>query len=48
MPLFQAEKLTFDDSKVHEEFALRAVKSPLALKALPTRSRRAGSRWSRA
>src|SRR6185436_146808 len=34
MPLFQDGKITFGGNKVHEEFALRAVKSPLALKAL--------------
>jgi len=34
LPQFQAEKLTFGGNKAHEEFALRAVKSPLALKAL--------------
>src|SRR6185436_7597735 len=34
LPLFQDGKITFDGNKVHEEFALRSVKSPLALKAL--------------
>ncbi|HVE43085.1 MAG TPA: HEAT repeat domain-containing protein, partial [Planctomycetota bacterium] len=34
LPQFQAEKITFGGNKAHEEFALRAVKSPLALKAL--------------
>jgi putative heme-binding domain-containing protein len=34
LPEFQAEKLTFGGNKAHEEFALRSVKSPLALKAL--------------
>ena len=34
LPAFEAGKLTFDDNKVHEAFALKSVKSPLALKAL--------------
>jgi putative heme-binding domain-containing protein len=34
LPPFQAGKLTFGGNKAHEEFALKSVKSPLALKAL--------------
>jgi putative heme-binding domain-containing protein len=34
LPPFQAGKLAFDGNKEHEAFALRSVKSPLALKAL--------------
>jgi putative heme-binding domain-containing protein len=34
LPAFQAKQLTFGGDKAHEDFALKAVKSPLALKAL--------------
>jgi putative heme-binding domain-containing protein len=34
MPAYQAGKLAFDGNKTHEQFALKAVQSPLALKAL--------------
>jgi putative heme-binding domain-containing protein len=34
LPAYQAKQLAFDGNKAHEEFALKAVKSPLALKAL--------------
>ncbi len=34
LPAFQAGKVTFGGNKAHEEYALKSVKSPLALKAL--------------
>jgi putative heme-binding domain-containing protein len=34
LPAYQAGKLNFGGNKAHEEFALKSVKSPLALKAL--------------
>src|SRR6185295_584564 len=34
LPAYKDKKITFDGNIAHEEFALKAVKSPLALKAL--------------
>jgi len=34
LPAYQERKISFDGNKAHEEFALKAVKSPLVLKAL--------------